>query len=96
MSDNRRRSERHPVGFYVDQFVNDQTHRCFTTDLSAVGMYMERLIEPIDRASKVVQLEILLPTAGDSIWACGRREGIGGPLYWHGTHASTLDPRMAA
>ena len=71
MSNNRRRSERHPVGFYVEQFVNDEPYRCFTTDLSAIGPYMERLVEPIDRASKVVQIEIKLPTTDDSIWAAG-------------------------
>jgi hypothetical protein len=68
---NRRRSERHRVGFYVDQFVGDETHRCFTRDLSAMGMYMERLVEPIDRASSVVQVEIKLPSFGESIWAAG-------------------------
>jgi hypothetical protein len=68
---NRRRSSRHPVGFYVDQFVNDEPQRCFTTDLSAIGMYMERLVEPTNRASKIVQLEIKLPTTDDSIWAAG-------------------------
>jgi hypothetical protein len=71
MLTNRRQSERHPVGFYVDHFVRDEAHRCFTTDLSALGLYMERLVQPIARSSKVVQLEITLPSAGDSIWACG-------------------------
>ena len=68
---NRRRSARHPVGFYVDQFVNDEPVRCFTTDLSAIGLYMERLVEPIDRASRVIQLELKLPSTEDSIWAAG-------------------------
>ncbi len=68
---NRRRNERHRVGFYVDQLVGDETHRCFTRDLSAVGMYMERLASPIGRSSAVVQLEIKLPSLGESIWAAG-------------------------
>lgn len=68
---NRRRSARHPVGFYVEQFVNDEPYRCFTTDLSAIGLYMERLVEPMDRPSKLVQLEIKLPKGSDSIWAAG-------------------------
>lgn len=68
---NRRRSARHPVGFYVEQFVNDEPYRCFTTDLSSIGLYMERLVEPMDRASSFVQLEIKLPKASDSIWAAG-------------------------
>jgi hypothetical protein len=71
MSRNRRRSERVPVGFYVDQIISDDPHRCFTTDLSAIGLYMERLAEPLRRATSVVQLEIPLPSTTDSIWAKG-------------------------
>lgn len=71
MQRNRRRSERHSVGFYVDQFVNDEPHRCFTTDLSAIGLYMERPVQAINRSSRLVQLEIKLPRSSDSIWALG-------------------------
>lgn len=71
MQRNRRRSERHAVGFYVDQFVNDEPFRCFTTDLSSIGMYMERPVQAINRSSKFVQLEIKLPRSSDSIWALG-------------------------
>ena len=71
MTQNRRRSERLPVGFYVDQIVGEDPHRCFTTDLSAIGLYMERLVEPLQRSSSLVQLEIPLPQTGDAIWAKG-------------------------
>ena len=71
MSSNRRYSNRLPVGFYVDQIVHEDPHRCFTTDLSAIGLYMERLAAPLERRSNVVQLEIPLPHTGDSIWAKG-------------------------
>jgi hypothetical protein len=71
MNRNRRRSERHAVGFYVDQFINDEPLRCFTTDLSTIGLYMERPVQPINRASKLIQLEITLPRSSDSIWAVG-------------------------
>ena len=71
MTRNRRRSERLPVGFYVDQIIGDDPHRCFTTDLSAIGLYMERLVEPLRRTLNVVQLEIPLPATSDSIWAKG-------------------------
>ena len=69
MTRNRRRSERLPVGFYVEQLVGDDAHRCFTTDLSAIGLYMERLAEPLRRGSTSVQLEIPLPNTSDAIWA---------------------------
>jgi hypothetical protein len=71
MASNRRRSERLPVGFYVEQLVDDAPHRCFTSDLSALGMYMERVATPLFRRSSVVQLEIPLPETGDAIWAKG-------------------------
>lgn len=66
---NRRRSQRHPVGFYVEQIVDDAPHRCFTSDLSPVGLYMERLAEPLQRRSAVVQIEIPLPNTSDALWA---------------------------
>ena len=71
MTSNRRRSARIPVGFYVDQIVREDPHRCFTTDLSSIGLYMERLAAPLERSSSVVQLEIPLPSTSDSIWAKG-------------------------
>jgi hypothetical protein len=71
MTYNRRLSERVPVGFYVEQIISDDPQRCFTTDLSTVGLYMERLAQPLERSSNVVQLEIPLPKTNDSIWAKG-------------------------
>lgn len=71
MSDNRRRSQRTPVGFYVEQFIDDAPYRCFTTDMSAIGIYLERLAEPFQRNSNLVQLEISLPGEGENIWASG-------------------------
>ena len=65
----RRRSQRHPVGFHVDQIIDDQPLRCFTTDLSAIGLYMERPVQAINRSSKYIQLEFRLPRCADSIWA---------------------------
>lgn len=70
---NRRRTVRVPVGFYINQYVGDDTtHRCFTTDLSDSGLYMERPVSPIQRTSNIVQLELQLPDSDDTIWACGR------------------------
>jgi hypothetical protein len=68
---NRRRSERLPVGFYVDQIVGNDLHRCFTTDLSALGIFVERVAEPMRRSSAIVQLEIPLPDSSDTLWAKG-------------------------
>jgi hypothetical protein len=85
MMRNRRRSARLSVGFYVDQIVEDDPHRCFTTDLSAIGLYMERLAEPLRRCSNVVQLEIPLPETSDSIWAKGEVVYDRFDALFHGT-----------
>lgn len=69
MTHNRRRSQRLPVGFYVEQVVDDAPHRSFTTDLSAIGLYMERLAGPLQRSSRLIQVEIPLPQTGDALWA---------------------------
>jgi hypothetical protein len=66
---NRRSSQRHPVGFYVEQIIDDAPHRCFTSNLSLVGLYMERLAEPLERSTAIVQLEIPLPNTSDALWA---------------------------
>jgi hypothetical protein len=71
MPQNRRHAERLPVGFYVDQIVGDDPHRCFTSDLSAIGLYMERLVQPLVRRTNQVQIEIPLPHTSDAIWARG-------------------------
>jgi hypothetical protein len=73
------------VGFYVEQIVGDDPHRCFTSDLSAVGLYMERPIEPLERHSNLVQLEIPLPATSDAIWAKGEVVYDRFDALFHGT-----------
>jgi hypothetical protein len=70
MNAERRRSPRIPVSVYLQQHVEGQTHRCFTSDLSSTGLYMERPIESFVRHSTSVQLEIPLPDGDpDPVWA---------------------------
>ena len=65
---NRRQAPRSPVGFYIEQFIEDEPHRSFLTDLSAAGLYMERPIELLSRRSDVVQVELPLP-GEETLWA---------------------------
>ena len=85
MSSNRRLAERLPVGFYVQQVVDGRPQRCFTADLSAHGIYMEKPVEPMDRNSNVVQLEIPLPNRNESIWAGGEIVYDSFDPLFHGT-----------
>ena len=68
MSD-RRISTRIPVSVYLSQHVDGETHRCFVTNLSETGLYMERPMGSFLRTSSKVQLEIPLPDREESIWA---------------------------
>jgi len=68
MPSNRRTAIRTPVGFYIEQFVENEPHRSFLSDLSAAGLYMERPIELLSRRSDVVQVELPLP-GEETLWA---------------------------
>lgn len=68
----RRQAPRLAVGFYLNQLVDDRPERCFTTSLSANGLYMERVLSPLERKRDTVQVEIPLPGQRDSLWARGR------------------------
>ena len=81
----RRLSQRFPVGFYIRQIISEQPHRCFTTDLSPHGLYAERLIEPFERNSRVVQVELPLPETSDAIWIKGEVVYDNFDLIFHGS-----------
>jgi hypothetical protein len=85
MKNERRLSQRLPVGFYVRQIIGDEPHRCFTTDLSAIGLYAERLVEPFERNSSAVQVELPLPDTSDAIWAKGEVVYDNFDSLFHGT-----------
>ena len=69
MSGDRRLANRVPVGFYANQLVDDEPYRCFATSLSASGLYMERVLTPMERRRDVVQIEIPLPGSNETLWA---------------------------
>jgi hypothetical protein len=64
----RRRSQRYPVRFYMRLAIDDQIHRCCLTDLSSVGLYAQRPIQPLRRNSRLAQAEIRLPGTGEPMW----------------------------
>jgi hypothetical protein len=70
MGSERRTAVRVPAQIYLTQYVNDEPHRCFTVNLSASGIFVNKLIEPLARRSSIVQVELPLP-GGDTIWAKG-------------------------
>jgi hypothetical protein len=55
---------------YLQQHVEGQTHRCFSSNLSSSGLYMERPIASFVRHSAAIQLEIPLPDGeAEPVWA---------------------------
>lgn len=87
----RRTYERIPTGFYVHQVIEDDLHRCFITDLSPVGLFMQRPVDPFDRRSNVVQIELPLPGLHDTLWA--RAEVVYDRIdsLFHGTAVAFTD-----
>ncbi len=59
------------MGFYVKQMVDGEPHRCFTTNLSTRGIFLEQVLSPMERFSDVVQIEVPLPGLNDSLWTRG-------------------------
>jgi hypothetical protein len=71
MSNDRRRIERVPVGFYMHQYIHEEPYRCFITDLSPVGLFAERPFQSFGRRSGILQLEVPLPDTSETLWARG-------------------------
>jgi hypothetical protein len=46
---------------YLQQHVEGHSHRCFSSNLSSTGLYMERPIASFVRHSASIELEIPLP-----------------------------------
>lgn len=70
MDSERRSALRVPAEIYLTQYVDDEPYRCFTVDVSATGLHVNKLIDTIWRRTSIVQVELPLP-GGDSIWAMG-------------------------
>lgn len=71
MGTERRTANRLPVGIYLTQYIHDRGFRCFTTNLSETGAFMNRLVEPIERRDRIVQVELPIAAANESLWIKG-------------------------
>jgi hypothetical protein len=69
MHHDRRHAERQPVGFYIDQWKDEELLRYFVTDLSPSGLYFESPRERVRHTQRVLSLEIPLPDVPAAIWA---------------------------
>jgi hypothetical protein len=67
----RRIGVRVPLEMFLNEYVQDVPHRALTTNLSETGVFLNKVITPISRPSRVVSLELALPGTADTIWARG-------------------------
>ena len=65
----RRVDQRIPVELSITQFVDDRPFPCLASDLSLSGLQANRLLAPLARSSRFIQLEIPLPGLDDPLWA---------------------------
>jgi hypothetical protein len=81
----RRTSQRVAMQLYVNEFIADRPYRGLVTNVSPRGLFVNRVLSPHDRRSKVVAVEFELPGTTDSIWGRGevRFDSIDG--LCHGT-----------
>jgi len=55
------------------------------TNLSESGLFLNRLLVPMDRRQSSVQLELILPGTSDTVWASGQVCYDTLDSYFHGT-----------
>jgi hypothetical protein len=67
----RRLGFRVPMEIFLNEYVQDRAHRALTVNISDTGLYVNKVLTPLQRASRVVALEFELPGTGETIWARG-------------------------
>jgi hypothetical protein len=83
-SHDRRLGCRVPLEMFLNEYVQDRAHRALTVNISETGIYLNKVIAPIERTNKVVGLEFELPGTGETIWARGEIAYDQLDDYFHG------------
>ena len=83
-SHDRRLGYRVPLEMFLNEYVQDRAHRALTVNISETGIYLNKVIAPIERTNKVVGLEFELPGTGEMIWARGEIAYDQLDDYFHG------------
>ncbi len=69
---------------FLNEYVHDRAHRAMTVNLSETGVYVNRVLTPMLRSSKVISLEIDVPELGERIWTRGEICHDTFDEYFHG------------
>lgn len=83
-SHDRRLGYRVPLEMFLNEYVQDRAHRALTVNISETGIYLNKVIAPLERTTKVVGLEFELPGTGETIWARGEIAYDSLDDYFHG------------
>jgi hypothetical protein len=81
---NRRIGARVPLEILITEYVNDRPHRALTSNVSETGVYLNKVLAPLERRSKVIGLELKLPGTSETIWARGEICHDSLDEYFHG------------
>jgi hypothetical protein len=82
---NQRSEYRIYLQMFMDEHVDNKSHRCMAVNLSPGGLYLNRLIAPMLREKPVVGLEFELPETSEVVWARGEICYDSMDKYFHGT-----------
>lgn len=67
----RRLGFRIPLEIFLNEYVQDRPHRALTVNISETGLYANRMLTSLSRATRVIGLEFELPGTTETIWARG-------------------------
>jgi hypothetical protein len=82
---NRRNDYRIPLQMFLNEFVADRPFRSMSVNLSPKGISLNHLIQPVENARKLVNLEFELPGTSEVVWAAGKIRYDARDTYFHGT-----------
>ena len=80
----RRLGCRVPLELFMNEYVSERPHRALTTNISETGVFLNKVVSPLQRAWSVVSLEFELPGTGEVIWARGEICHDSLDSYFHG------------
>ena len=93
----RRLGYRLPLEMFLNEYVQDRAHRALSVNISETGLYVNKVIQPLSRQTRVIGLEFQLPGTSEVIWARGEIAYDSIDEYFHGQGIRfTAMPRVHA
>ena len=80
----RRLGNRVTLEMFLNEYIRDRPHRALAVNISETGVFLNKVITPVNRDSRVVALEFELPGTSELIWARGEICHDDLDAYFHG------------